>query len=155
MLTYHALDTSTESDWLTLLNSEAVRKHLLPHPLFTEETLRVWLNHKTTEDAQPGCRVRAIQFEDKLVGWCGIQLESGHYELALVLSPDYWGYGREVMKQMMQWAQTLGHSSLLAHFPKTRPQTKALERLFGQPVGEYRIEGCVYNTYQIDILTSR
>jgi len=78
-------------------------------------------------------------------------MESGDYELAIVLSPKSWGHGREAMNQIKLWAQEFGHKQLLAHLPQTRPQTKALEKLFGKPVGITDIEGTVFNTYRIEI----
>lgn len=151
MLTYHAFDASPAEEWIDLLNSDLVRKHLIQHPQFTTETLKIWLQSKIKEDLEPGCRIRAIHSDGKLVGWCGIQFESSNYELALVLSPKYWGHGREAVNQVIKWAQELGHKQLLAHLPQTRPQTKALERLFGQPIGASNIQGHVFNTYRIVI----
>jgi RimJ/RimL family protein N-acetyltransferase len=151
MLTYHTFDTSPAEEWIELLNSSLVRKHLIEYPPFTTETLRSWIQGKVKKDQEPGCRIRAIHSAGELVGWCGIQLESGNYELALVLSPEYWGHGREVMHQVIKWARELGHRQLLAHLPQTRPQTKALERLFGQPVGVSKVQGHVFNTYRIKI----
>ena len=151
MLTYHTFDTSPAEEWIELLNSDLVRKHLIQHPQFTTETLIIWLQSKIKEDQDPGCRIRAIHSDGKLVGWCGIQIESSNYELALILSPKYWGHGREAINQVIKWAQELGHKQLLAHLPQTRPQTKALERLFGQPIGVSNIQGHVFNTYRIEI----
>ncbi len=151
MLTYHTVDTSTTEEWLELLNSDLVRKHLIQHPQFTTETFRIWLQSKIKLDREPGCILRAIRSDGKLIGWCGIQIESGDYELALVLSPKYWGHGREAMNQIIVWAQELGHKQLLAHLPQTRPQTKALERLFGKPIRVSNIQENVFNTYRIEI----
>ena len=151
MLTYHKLDASPDDAWLALFNSAVVRKHLLQHPRFTDETIRVWIQDKLSQDLQPGCRIRAVHHDGKLAGWCGIQLECGIYELAIVLAPAYWGYGREVMKQVISWAQELGHRELFAHLPSTRPQTKALAKLLGPPVGVTSIQDHVFNTYRIEI----
>lgn len=151
MLSYHEFDSSLAEEWIKLLNSELVRKHLIQHPPFTTESVKVWLQSKIKEDQESGCRIRAIHSNGELVGWCGVQRQSGNYEIALVLSPAYWGRGREVAKQIIKWAQELGHNELLAHLPLTRPQTKALERLFGQPIGSTNIHGHIFNTYRIEI----
>jgi len=151
MLTYHKINTSPSEEWLELLNSDLVRKHLMQHPLFTTDTFRIWLQSKIKVDQEPRCILRAIRSDGKLIGWCGIQIESGDYELALVLSPKFWGHGREVMSQIKLWAQELGHKQLLAHLPQTRPQTKALERLFGKPIRASNIQENVFNTYRIEI----
>ena len=151
MLTYHTFDTSPTEEWLELLNLDPVRKHLIEHPKFTTETLESWLQTKIKADSEPGCILRAIRSDGKLVGWCGIQMESGDYELAIVLSPKSWGHGREAMNQIKMWAQEFGHKQLLAHLPRTRPQTKALEKLFGKHVRITNIQGNVFNTYRIEI----
>ncbi|WP_461482243.1 GNAT family N-acetyltransferase [Porticoccus sp.] len=151
MLTYHSLDTPPVEEWLELLNSDLVRKHLIQHPQFTTETLGIWLQSKIELDQEPGCRLRAIHSDGMLIGWCGIQVESGNYEVALVLSPKYWGHGRAALNQVIKWAQELGHKRLLAHLPPTRSQKKALERLFGQPIGASSIQGHIFNTYQMEI----
>lgn len=151
MLTYHTLDTSPTEEWLELLNSDLVRKHLIQHPQFSTENLRTWLQSKIEKELEPGCRLRAIHSDGKLIGWCGIQVESDNYELAIVLSPKYWGHGREVMNQVIKWARELGHKRLFAHLPQTRPQAKALVRLFGQPIGVSNIQEHIFNIYRIEI----
>lgn len=150
-LTFSALDTPAHKEWLNLLNSESVRKHLLKHPIFDEGTLKDWLQDKIAQDRKPGCRLRAVQLEGKLAGWCGIQKESGGYEVALVLSPKYWGRGREILEVIVSWAREMGHQQLLAHLPQTRPQAKALARLFGDPIGVNTIQNHRFNTYRIEI----
>jgi GNAT superfamily N-acetyltransferase len=128
-----------------------VRKHLIQHPQFTAESLDDWLESKATEDQTPGCTLREIHCDGKLAGWCGIQFESGDFEVALVLSPAYWGRGREVVNEIRKWAREMGHKQLLAHFPQSRQQVRALTKLFGQPIGTSNIREHVFITYQIDI----
>ncbi|WP_428398655.1 GNAT family N-acetyltransferase [Marinobacter salarius] len=150
-ISYRILGTSPTEEWLELLNSSLVRKHLIQHPQFTVETLGDWLDSKATEDQRPGCRLREISCSGQLAGWCGIQFESGAFEAVLVLSPAYWGRGREVVSEIRKWANEMGHNQLLAHFPHSRPQAKALTRLFGQPVGVSNIKEHVFVTYRIKI----
>lgn len=151
MLTYHPFDVTRIDEWLTLLNSDSVRRHLLEHPLFTRETLADWLKLKIEEDGKPGCRLRVITASEQLVGWCSIQLESDSYEVAIVLSPSHWGYGRQVFEQIVTWARELGHKQLIAHFSQTRPQSKALAKLFGEPIAISTIKNHVFNTYRVEI----
>lgn len=143
--------TSPTDEWLELLNSDLVRKYLVRHPQFTVETLNDWLKGKITADQTPGCRLREIHCRGRLAGWCGIQLESGDFEVALALAPAYWGRGQEVVNVIRKWAREMGHRQLLAHFPQSRPQTKALNRLFGQPIGERKIKEHAFVTYAIEI----
>lgn len=151
MLTYHAFTTEPTAEWLALLNDERVRHHLLEHPLFDEASLAKWLSNKIAADQQPGCRLRAIRAGASLAGWCGIQFESGSYELALVLSPNHWGRGRQVVHDVLTWALELGHSHLVAHLPTTRPQVRALARLFGNPIANTFIEAQRFSTYHVDV----
>ena len=111
MLTYHHFDAALTEEWLEFLNSDLVRRHLIPHPLFTPESLRAWLQPKTEANQVPGCRVRAIQSGGELAGWCAIQFE----------------------------------------LPATRPQSRAITKLFGNPLGVSTIHGHVFNTYPIEI----
>lgn len=149
MLTYHDLDTPSEAQWLELLNAESVRRHLLQHPQFTSASLQTWLQSKIREDQRPGCRIRAVLSDGELAGWCGIQLETDGHELAIVLSHRFWGHGRQVMNQVVAWAQEMGHRQLLAYLPTTRPQTRAIGKMFGEPVGVRNIQGHEFNTYRI------
>ena len=151
MLTYHEFYTSSTEEWVELLNLDMVRKHLIKHPMFTTESVKVWLQSKIKMNQERSCILREIRNEGKLIGWCGIQIESGDYELALVLSPKYWGHGRDAINQLKIWAQELGHNQLLMHIPQTRPQKKALERLFGKPIKVSNIKDSIFNTYRIEI----
>ena len=137
--------------WFELLNSDVVRKYLVRHPQFTDATFHEWLEGKIAVDQTPGCRLREVHCDGKLGGWCGVQLESGEFEMALVLSPTCWGRGQEIVKEIIEWARELGHKQLHAHLPQSRPQTKALNKLFGPPVGVSHINGDVFSTYRIEI----
>lgn len=150
-LTYHSLQASPADAWLALLNSTTVRRHLLPHPPFTAESVNDWLTSKSRADQVPGCRVRAILSGTELVGWCAIQQESGSYELAIVLSPKYWGHGRMVMNEVLGWARELGHTHLFVHLPTTRQKTRAISKLLGDPVAATVIHDHAFNTYRIEV----
>ena len=151
MLSYQTLGSSPTEEWLELLNSDLVRRHLVQHHPFTVESFDGWIERKVTEDQTPGCRLREIHCGGRLAGWCGIQFESGAFEIALVLSPAYWGRGREVVNEVKEWAREMGHKQLLAHFPQSRPQTKALTKLFGQPIRVTNIQEHVFVTYCVEI----
>ena len=81
---------------LPILNKPSTRTHLMPHDEFGLASVTSWVDSKSEVDAQKGCRVRAILVEGNLAGWCGIQLEQGKYELAIVLEDNYWGIGKNV-----------------------------------------------------------
>ncbi len=145
---YLKFNTINPSDFLPLLNSNIIRKHLIEHELFTVETLTAWMNSKIEVDAISGCKVRAIIYEDELAGWCGIQLEDGKYELAIIIDDKYWGLGKKVFKDMMCWAKELGHKDVYIHFLHTRPDYKFLKNI-AKNVYPTELFGNVFTTYQL------
>ena len=87
---YPKFNTIDPSDFLPLLNSKKIRKHLIEHELFTIDTLKTWMRSKMEVDATSGCKVRGIVYEGELAGWCGIQFEEGKYELAIIIDDKFW-----------------------------------------------------------------
>ncbi len=51
---YLTFNKINPSDFLSLLNSKKIRKHLIEHELFTIETLIAWMNIKIEVDATSG-----------------------------------------------------------------------------------------------------
>jgi len=45
-VSYKKFNEVNESDFLALLNSHKIRKHLIEHELFTVNTLKIWINYK-------------------------------------------------------------------------------------------------------------
>lgn len=136
--------------WESLLNSSRVRAHLLPHPLFDKPLFDQWMASKLEVDRQPSCRVRAIMCDGVLVGWCGIQVTAGDYELAVVIDPTYSGVGLKAYQQLMMWAKELGHRSVFIHFFHTRPRYRFLQK---QAVAVYNstLFGHQFTTYQLRV----
>jgi len=138
------------SDFLPLLNSKKIRKYLIEHELFTIETLTAWMNSKIEVDAISGCKVRGIVCENELAGWCGIQLEEGKYELAIIIDDKFWGLGKKIFKDMMCWAKELGHNDVYIHFLHTRPDYKFLNKI-AKNVYQDELFGNVFTTYQLTV----
>ena len=128
-----------------------MRKHLISHPRFTPQTFEAWLAEKVIAGKAPGCRLREIHEGGKLAGWGGIQCEAGEFEVALVLAPTSWGGGHEIVTTIRRWAREMGHAYLLAHFPESRPQARALKKLFGQPIATHQIDETVFVTYRVEV----
>jgi len=128
-LNYVALDCFDADTWMGLLNQDRVRSHLMAHPRFDRASAVQWLQAKIHLDTQPGCRVRAVTMDDRLVGWCGVQAEADHFELAAVIDPACWGVGRAVLRQLLAWARELGHQEVALHLLHTRRRYRYLERL--------------------------
>ena len=62
---------------------------------------------------------------NNFIGWGGIQPDEGDYELALVLSPKYWGYGKELYHDLIQEAFVQHNlDSVTILFPPSRTKIK-------------------------------
>jgi len=138
------------SEFLPLLNSEKIRKHLIEHQLFTIDTLITWMQSKIEVDAISGCKVRGIVCNGDLAGWCGIQFEEGEYELAIVIDDKFWGLGKRVFKDLMCWAKELNHDEVCIHFLHTRPEYKFLKKM-AKNVYETDFFGNTFTTYQLTV----
>jgi len=135
---------------LPLLNKQTTRAHLIDHALFDLATVRLWMQEKLALDATPGCKVRAILADKTLAGWCGIQLEQGAYELAIVIDDKYWGIGTSVFADMMVWAKALGHASIRIHLLHTRREYKFLHKM-AKRVYESKLLGRRFTSYELEV----
>jgi GNAT superfamily N-acetyltransferase len=148
-VSFGLLTEAPRDQLLALLNDPRVRRHLIPHPLFTPESLEAWLRAKTELESDPLCRVRAVYVDAALAGWCGIQREGDVYDLGMILAVRRWGLGRQVFHALLAWGRALGHRELYALLPAGRPQRRALTRWLGQPVLRRTIQGIPFEGYRI------
>ena len=150
-LEYIPLSRVNSDDFITLLNNPKIREHLIGHDLFDHTSLNAWIKGKAEVDAQPGCKVRAIILNGLLIGWCGIQLENGQYEIAIIISDKSWGIGKTVFQDIMGWAKELGHSDVFIHFLETRPEYNFLKKI-SKNVYKSELYGRKFTTYQLEII---
>lgn len=137
-------------DFLPLLNKQTTREHLIDHELFDTEKVKEWMRNKISVSASQGCRVRAITVDKQLAGWCGIQLEEGKYEIAIVVDDNYWGLGKSVFREIMIWAKELGHTTIFIHFLHTRPKYKFLRKM-SKDMYESELLGSKFTTYELEV----
>ena len=87
------------------------------------------------------------------IGWAGIQPDDADFELALVLHPDYWGYGRQIYNELIKFAfEELNLPSLVVYFPPTRTRIKALIRAGFKKDGETEFSGCRFIRYRLQAI---
>ena len=147
---YVKLSEVNPAELVPLLNKQKIRKHLINHPLFDEQTAKAWLETKVEVDSYQGCKVRAIFVDKQLAGWCGIQLEDEKYEIAIVIDDDYWGLGIKIFREIMNWAKELGHRTVFIHFLHTRPEYKFLRKI-SKNVYESELLGSKFTTYELAV----
>ncbi len=72
----------------------------------------------------------AFLINNEFAGWGGLQFELGEADFALVLHPDYWGWGRKVFTLIKDQAfTTMGIDTITVLFPPSRLNSKAITRL--------------------------
>lgn len=147
---YKSFDGVNPKDFISLLNTEKVRAHLIQHQCFDSDSVVLWIKDKLAVDVQDHCRVRAICANDDLVGWCGIQYDHGRYEIAIILDEHYWGMGKVVFKDVMSWARELGHDEIFIHCLHTRPDYRFLRKM-AKNVFETEMLGDKFVTYQLPV----
>lgn len=134
--------------FLPILNKLKLREHLMQHELFDINSAKQWMQSKIQVNSHDGCKVRAIKFNNQLIGWCGIQFEEDKFEIALVIDDKSWGLGVNIFKEIMSWAKELGHNYIYIHFLHTRPKYKFLQKIATQ-VYESELLGNKFTTYQL------
>lgn len=147
---YKKLSEVDQNDFILLLNNQKLREHLMEHKLFDTDSVSAWINSKIEVDSTYGCRVRAVIYNNRLAGWCGIQLEEEKYEIAIVIGSEFWGIGKKIFKDIMHWAKALGHEYVYIHFLHTRPEYKFLHKI-ATNVSETELFGNKFITYQLGV----
>ena len=150
---YLRLEQVDSKELMAVLNEDSVRKHLVDHPYFDVSNIQVWIEDKIHTDAMPGCKVRAVSVGETLAGWCGIQPDDNGFEIAIVISQKFWGYGIPIFKTLKCWASELGHKEVLFHLLDTRREYKTLAKM-ATKVRHTQLLGRRFTTYYFSISTT-
>lgn len=103
---------------------------------------RLWAEH--------GYGPWAFLVDGKFAGWGGLQPEGDDADLALVLHPSYWGWGKRLYDEIIARAfGEMGFDSVTILFPPTRTRIKAILRLGFVPDGEVEIGGERFLRYRL------
>lgn len=135
---------------IRVLNEDSVRTHLVHHPCFDIQGVQAWMEDKIRVDGLRGCRVRVVLIDGKLAGWCGIQPDEAGFEIAIVISRDFWGYGLPIFRTLMLWADELGHKEVVFHLLDTRREYRALARM-ARRVCQTQLLGRKFTTYYFTV----
>ena len=147
---YLDFDEIDPEDFLGIVNDDVLRTHLISHAYFDSASISEWMKEKINIDSLPGCRIKAVYIGGSLAGWCGIQPDESGFELAIVISKKFWGYGIKIFKSLMAWASELGHEEVLFHLLESRPEYKALRKMANKVQKTERF-GRVFTTYFISV----
>ena len=132
-----------EEKFITLMNHEMVGK-LMPllKNVFSKEDYQNFLQAKKELWDTYGFGPLAFIINGEFAGWGGIQPENGEADFALVLHPDYWGWGLRIFKKIKNIAfETMNIDSITILFPPSRTNVKAVTRFGFIKDGELDIAG--------------
>lgn len=149
-INFLAFDQVELDEFIAIVNEAPLRKHLIDHPHFDIASLKLWMEEKIKVDSMKGCRVRAVYIDGVLAGWCGIQPDNHSFEIAIVISHRFWGFGISIFKSLLGWAKEMDHKEVLFHLLDSRPEYKALKKL-SRKVHKTELSGRGFTTYHIPI----
>src|SRR6266704_3427661 len=134
------IDTASLS---RLVNDPRVRRHMpLGEGGMSEANFREWVRRKERIWDEHGFGPWAIRIKGMFAGWGGLQPWDGDVEVALVLMPEFWGWGKAIFERFAEQAfRQLQLTHVLAALPPTRRRGRGLLRLGFTPVGDAEIEG--------------
>ena len=149
-INYSSLKSVDFGELLEILNEKSLRRHLIDHPYFDRKSLAEWVESKTNIDKKAGCHVKAVYINGELAGWCGIQPDEKGFEIAIVLSKKFWGFGFSIFKTLKFWAKEEGHKEMLFHLLDSRPRYNWLNKIADR-VQKTELAGCYFTTYYFSI----
>ena len=144
------LNQVNPEEFMVVVNEDALRTHLIDHPYFDATSIQAWMEDKIKTDSIQGCRIRAEFIDGALAGWCGIQPDDNGFELAIVISQKFWGFGISIFKILMRWAKELGHKEILFHLLESRPEYRALNKI-ATKVHKTELAGRCFTTYHVSV----
>lgn len=147
---YSLFDNVNPEEMMGIVNEDSLRVHLIDHPYFDVISLQAWMEEKIRIDSTQGCRIRAVYVDGELAGWCGIQPDDNGFELAIVITKKFWGFGIPIFKTLMRWANELGHKEVLFHLLESRPVYKALNKIATKVQKTEQLGRC-FTTYHIPV----
>lgn len=128
---------------IDLMNNELVGLQMpLLRAGFSTEQYRLFLMAKQQLWEDHGFGPWAFLIDGQFAGWGGLQPEQGDADFALVLHPDFWGWGRRIFEKVRERAfGEMELASITILLPPSRPNSKAITRLGFFADGELKVDG--------------
>ena len=139
------------ADIIALHSDPKVLRHMpLAGGTFDEAECKKWVESKESQWEGNGYGPWGILINGVFAGWGGLQLEMGDADLALVLFPEHWGYGRIVYRKIIDIAfEEMGLESVTALLPSSRVRASGMLRLGFQADGQVRISKFLFYRYRL------
>jgi hypothetical protein len=117
----------------------------------SEADIREWIVSKERIWEEHGFGPWGIRIGGEFAGWGGLQPWDDEVEVALVLKPEFWGWGSPILERFFEQAfEQLRLTHVLAAVPPTRGQGRGLLRLGFTFVGAANVEGREFLVYRLD-----
>ncbi len=118
-------------DIIELMNHPKVRAQMpLTKDNFDENDCVEFISKKEALWKEHGFGPWAFFIGTRFIGWGGIQPEMGEVDLALVLHPNYWGFGKSIFHIILKKAfEDMGLDSVVILLPPTRTRIRAIYQL--------------------------
>ncbi len=95
----------------------------------------------------------AYLMNNQFIGWAGIQPDGTDFELALVLSSKYWGYGKQIYQDLIQEAfEKLNLDSVTILFPPSRTRIRGVFKAGFLEEGPVMIDGECFVRFRLNNL---
>ncbi len=143
------LDTAS---LLRLVNDRRMQRHMpLAGDEMREADVHAWVADKERYWDEFGFGPWGIRIRGTVAGWGGLQPFDGDVEIALVLMPEFWGWGRAIFLRLQQFAfGELGLSHVVVALPPTRGGARGLLRLGFRRVDTAEIASHPFVVYRLD-----
>jgi [ribosomal protein S5]-alanine N-acetyltransferase len=134
-----------------LFNDPLVKRHMpLSSEGFDENQYNDFISKKEEIWNRLGFGPYAYFIKNTFIGWGGIQPDEADYELALVLSPRYWGYGKQIYCDLIQEAFVERNlESVTILFPLSRTKIKWIIKQGFVEEGRVKIKGVDFARFRL------
>lgn len=94
---------------------------------------------------------QGVLINGRFAGWGGVQPEGDDVDFALILHPEFWGYGKQMFETLKAHLFADGQlPSITALFPPERANRNAIRRLGFVEDGSVTIEGSPFIRFRLD-----
>lgn len=136
---------------IDLMNNPMVVRHLpLRNGEFTAEHCRAFRRAKQQLWDRHGFGPRATRIGGVFAGWGGLQPEHGNADFALVLHPDFWGWGLRIFTRVREQAFIeMKLESITALLPPGRQNSAAVARLGFAEEDPVTVDGVRFRRFRL------
>ena len=146
----HIKDAPKEH-FIELMNDERVGEQLpLLVQKFSPHDYEQLIKEKNALWSAHGYGPHAYFIDKNFAGWGGLQYENGETDFALILHPDFWGWGREIFDMTKNEAfEDMKLPSITALLPASRKHTRAITRLGFIEDGIIHVKSYPFTRYRL------